>query len=88
MKKYTILLLILMLRLDAIACEACKLQQPKGFGGLTHGAGPESKWDYLIVFIMVVITLYVLVATIKCFIKPGEKNKEHIKRMILNDMQP
>lgn len=88
MKRYIILLLMLILKLDVMACEACKKQQPAGFGGITHGAGPDSNWDYLIVFVMVVITLYVLVATIKCFIKPGEKNEEHIKRMILNDLKP
>lgn len=87
MKKYITLLLMLILKLDVIGCEACK-KQAGGFGGITHGAGPDSNWDYLIVFVMVIITLYVLVATIKCFIKPGEKNEEHIKRMILNDLKP
>jgi hypothetical protein len=88
MKKYIILLLMIILKLDAIACEACKKQQPAGFGGITHGTGPDSNWDYLIVLVMATITLYVLVATIKCFVSPGEKNVEHIKRMILNDMNP
>ena len=88
MKKYIILLFLLILKLDVIGCEACKKQQAGGFGGITHGSGPDSNWDYLIVFVMVVITLYVLIATIKCFIKSGEKDEEHIKRMILNDLKP
>ncbi|AYL94509.1 hypothetical protein [Mucilaginibacter celer] len=86
MKKYIILLLVLMIRLDATACESCK--KSGGFTGITHGPGPDSNWDYLIVLVMVVITLYVLVASIRCFIKPGEKSEQHIKRMILNNMKP
>lgn len=68
----------------ASACDACKQQQPKILQGITHGAGPESNWDYLIVMIMVLITLYSLYATIKCIAVPGEKKNEHVKRMILN----
>jgi len=67
------------------ACDACKKQQPKFLQGITHGAGPDSNWDYLIVAIMVGITLYVFAATIKCLFKPAENGHEHIKRMILNN---
>lgn len=85
MKKITILLLIISIKINAVACDACDKQQPKLLRGITHGSGPDSDWDYLIVGIMVVITLYVLIASIKCLARPAEKNKEHIKRMILND---
>ena len=71
-----------------LACEACKKQQPKFLQGITHGPGPDSNWDYLIVAVMVGITLYVLVATIKCLFRPAENGQEHIKRMILNDRRP
>ena len=70
--------------LPAMACEACKQQQPKFLQGITHGAGPGSNWDYLVVGIMVLITLYSLYATIKCMVRPAEKDDQHIKRMILN----
>jgi Sec-independent protein secretion pathway component TatC len=70
--------------LPAAACEACKKQQPKIFQGITHGAGPSSNWDYVIVVFMVFITLYSLYATVKCMIKPAENENQHIKRMILN----
>ena len=76
--------LMLMQAADVFACDACKKQQPKFLQGITHGQGPESKWDSIIVGIMVCITLYVLVATIKCLVKPRERNEEHIKRLILN----
>ena len=67
-----------------MACEACKKQQPKFLRGITHGAGPDSNWDYLIVSIMVLITLYSLYTSIKCMVNPTEQENHHIKRMILN----
>ena len=77
--------LMLTAGLSAMACEACKKQQPKLLQGITHGAGPDSGWDYLIVVVMIIVTLYVLYATVKCIFRPSEKNNEHIKRLILND---
>ena len=76
--------MVLSYSLPAMACEACKQQQPKFLKGITHGAGPDSNWDYVVVVIMVLITLYSLFATVKCMIRPSEKDNEHIKRMILN----
>ena len=68
----------------AKACDACKAQQPKFLQGITHGPGPTGNWDYIIVGIMVVITLYSVYALIKCLAKP--ENTEHlaIKKIILN----
>jgi len=77
--------LLLFADLSAKACEACKKQQPKLLQGITHGPGPDTKWDYLIVMIMIIITLYVFIATIKCIFRPSERNEHHIKRIILND---
>ncbi|MEO6520266.1 MAG: hypothetical protein ABIN91_01205 [Mucilaginibacter sp.] len=68
----------------AMACDACKAQQPKFLQGITHGAGPTSNWDYVIVSIMVIITLYSLYALIKCLAKPTEKAHEEIKNIIFN----
>lgn len=70
--------------LPARACDACKKQQPKLLQGITHGSGPGSNWDYLIVSIMVIITVYSLYAMIKCMAKPGDKAHQHIKNIILN----
>jgi hypothetical protein len=85
MKKYQFLLLAVVFKTEAFACEACKKQQPKLLQGITHGTGPDSNWDYLIVAVMIGITLYVLAATLKCLFKPAEDGQHHIKRMILND---
>lgn len=85
MKKYLLFFLVLIFNNGAFACDACKKQQPKFLQGITHGPGPDSNWDYLIVTVMIGITLYVLAATIKCLFNPAENSREHIKRMILND---
>lgn len=65
------------------ACEACKLQQPEITQELTHGTGPNSRWDWLIVALIAAITLYTLFYALKYLIRPGEKNKEHIKNEVL-----
>lgn len=68
----------------AQACDACKLQQPKITQNLTHGTGPESNWDWVIVTIIAVITLGTLFFSFKFLVKPGEKNTKHIKNTILD----
>ena len=82
--KNNITLIFLFIVNFAFACDACKLQQPKVTQGFTHGTGPESKWDWLIVAIIAVITVYTLIYSIKYIVKPGEKDKNHIKYSILN----
>lgn len=67
-----------------MACEVCKKQQPKVLRGITHGAGPQSDWDYVIVWAMVIIVLISLFYSVKWMLRPGEKGGEHIKRSILN----
>ena len=66
------------------ACDACELQQPKITRGFTHGVGPESNWDWLIVGIITFITLATLFYSFKFLLKSQEKNKEHIKNTVLN----
>lgn len=86
MKNYKkVISLIFILAVNfAFACEACKLQQPKITQGFTHGTGPESKWDWLIVGGIAIITIYTLFYSVKYLVKPGEKNRDHIKNSILN----
>lgn len=87
-KKFRILLLaavlVLVNHLTLKACEACNQNQPKILRGITHGSGPQSNWDYFIVVIMVLVTLYSFYATVKCFVKPTEKRYDAIKNTILN----
>lgn len=68
-----------------LACPVCERNQPKILKGITHGAGPDSKWDYLIVWITVAIVLTTLFFSVKWLIRPGEKSDRHIKRFILNN---
>lgn len=81
-----LLVLVILLggHFNAIACEACKAQQSKFLQGIAHGSGPTSNWDYIIVSIMVIITVYSFYAMIKCLIKPADKTPEDIKNIILN----
>lgn len=65
------------------ACDTCKLRQPKVTQNLTHGAGPESDWDWFIVAIVIAITLLAFFYSVKYLVKPGEKNKNHIKYSFL-----
>ncbi len=68
----------------AFACDACKLQQPKITQNFTHGVGPQGQFDWIIVSAIAVITIFTLVFSIKFLMKPGEKDKNHIKNLILN----
>lgn len=67
------------------ACEACQIQQPKVTRGITHGTGPESNWDWFLIGIIILITVLTLFYSIKYLVKPGEKNKDHIKYSFLSD---
>lgn len=66
----------------AIACEACQRQQPRITRGLTHGTGPESNWDWLIVSGVTLITVVTFVLAVRYLARPGEKNVTHIKNII------
>lgn len=85
MKKYSLLSVLMLLQVAAMACPACEKNQPKFLQGITHGTGPNSQWDWVIISVMVLITLSVLFYSVKWLIRPGEKSKNHIKNFILND---
>ncbi len=66
------------------ACPVCERNQPKLLKGVVHGAGPDSQWDYVIMWAVIAITVVSLYLSIKWVIRPGEKNADHIKYSILN----
>lgn len=74
--------ILLLVNAGAMACDVCEKRQPKLLRGVAHGAGPQSDWDYLIVGGMVLISTLSLYYAVKWMIKPGEKEKGHIKRSI------
>lgn len=84
MKKFLLIICLLTLQIAAMACPACEKQQPKILRGITHGQGPSSNWDYVIVISTVIIVLATLYFTVKWLINPGESDINHIKRTVLN----
>lgn len=85
MKRLLLVVGIMLLSVNIMACPVCERNQPKVLKGITHGAGPESEWDYIIVWVMVITVLITLFFSIKWLVKPGEKSTTHIKRFILNN---
>ncbi|MBX2935146.1 MAG: hypothetical protein KF825_12950 [Ferruginibacter sp.] len=83
-KKYAATLLLLTIIEMVQACPVCEKQQPAITRGITHGAGPQSNWDWIIVTVISIITLATLFYSVKFLVKPGEKNSNHIKNSILN----
>jgi hypothetical protein len=69
---------------STFACPVCEKQQPKITQGITHGAGPQSNWDWVIIAIITLITVLTLIYSVKYLIKPGEKDADHIKKSILS----
>ena len=83
--KYLILLVLTAIAQVGMACPVCERQQPKVTMGLTHGAGPGSNWDWVIIIFMSIITLLTLFYSIKYLVKPGEKREDHVKQSILRE---
>lgn len=67
------------------ACPVCERNQPAVFRDLVHGAGPESRWDYLIIGVIAAVVLLTLFLSVKWLVKPGEGSAGHIKRTVLNN---
>ena len=79
--------LFLLTCLNVMACPVCEKQQPKVLRGITHGAGPQSDWDYVIIGVVALIVIVTLVYTIRFLVRPGENQKQHIKNIILDSWQ-
>jgi hypothetical protein len=84
MKKIMLSVAMLVTTLIAIACPTCEIAQPRYLKGITHGTGPQSNWDFLIISVTAVIVVATLFFSIKWLIKPGEKSATHIKHLIIN----
>jgi len=85
MKKLFLIAFLLFNVFWVFACPVCERNQPKVLRGIAHGAGPDSRWDYVIVWATVAIVLCTLFFSIKWLIRPGERSDRHIKRFILNN---
>lgn len=67
------------------ACEMCKQNQPKPLQNITHGVGPQSDWDYVIMVVGIMVVSLTLFYSLKFLIRPGEKNPDHIKNIVVNE---
>lgn len=84
MRYIALLAFTCLLPISGFACTVCKKQQPELLQGITHGAGPQSDWDYVIVGATVVVVILTSVLSICYLFRPGESGAEHIKYSILN----
>lgn len=84
MKRIYLFILLLFPAYEALACSACEKQQPKFLRGITHGTGPDSQWDYVIIAVTVVLVLITLFLSVKWLIRPAEQMQDHIKTSIIN----
>ena len=66
------------------ACPRCTKQQSKIIQGLTHGTGPQSNWDWVIIAFITALTLLTFIFSLKYLLKPGETSADHIKLSILS----
>lgn len=84
MPKRLFLTLILLLSClgPLLACPTCEKQQPELLKGISHGAGPQSDWDMVIVWSTAILVVLTLFFSVKYLIRPGEKGKSHIKHRI------
>ncbi|MEO6314275.1 MAG: hypothetical protein ABIU63_02690 [Chitinophagaceae bacterium] len=85
MKKILMALCFVALQYAANGCPVCERNKANALLALTHGAGPDSQWDYVIVIVAIVIAIFTLFYSVKWLIKPNEKNQDHIKLFILNE---
>ena len=85
MRKTLVSVALLAMAASALACPVCERNQPRLLKGITHGAGPDSRWDYVIVSAIIIIVLSTLFFSVKWLIRPGEQSQSHIKRFILNN---
>jgi hypothetical protein len=85
-KYYVTAFLLMLIQSASWACPVCEKQQPKLLRGITHGAGPESNWDWVIIGIIGVITVLTFIFSAKYLIFPAEKEENHIKNSILSTL--
>lgn len=83
MKKILVLIVMLIQYSYSFSCPVCERNKPKILQGITHGQGPSSNWDYVIIISMIAISLLSFYLSVKWMVRPGEKSAHHIKRTIL-----
>lgn len=85
MKKLILMIMALISFAAVYACPVCERNKAKYLQGITHGSGPDSNWDLVIVAAIGLLTLFTLFYSVKWLIKPNENNPDHIKYSLFND---
>ncbi len=80
---FTIFLFLISLS-GSFACELCKQNQPKPLENITHGTGPQSDWDYVIIIAGIIIVSLTFIYSLKFLIKPRETDPSHIKNIVID----
>ena len=81
--KYYIFSFLFLCSALVMACPVCEEREPKLTKGLTHGATPDSDWDWVIVAFIAALTILTLVYSIRFLVNPKENQTDHIKNSIL-----
>ncbi len=87
MKKLSLIVLsILTMSVQSVlACTVCGQNQPKALQGITHGTGPQGNLDFVIITVGVIIVSITLIYSLKFLIRPGEKQLDHIKNIVVDE---
>lgn len=67
------------------ACPLCKKRQPVGFADITHGTGPESVFDYWMLYGSIGVVILTLFLFIRFTIKPETAAMRHSKQHGFSD---
>ncbi len=67
----------------ALACTVCRSRQPAPLRDITHGSGPAGILDYVITGGAVIVVVAVLILSAWYLMRPGERNPDHIKNIVL-----
>lgn len=78
-----LILILVSMPLQLLACEVCENRQPEVLKGVTHGIGPQGNIDYIITWSAVIIVAFTLFFSIKFLVKPKESAPEHIKNIVV-----
>lgn len=84
--KYFIGGIFILITQVALSCPVCDREKANQVTlGLSHGAGPDHNWEWLVVAGMAGITLFALFLAIKYFIKPDNAKTNEFKKSIFSE---
>ena len=85
MKKIILLCILFSGAVSVYACPVCERNKARYLQGITHGSGPESNWDLVIVCAIGLLTVVTLFYSVKWLINPNEKDPGHIKYSLFKE---